>query len=90
MVYRRFGYLQSRVLLDKQEQLRLLEVELKDLDDSIYSARPVWTQTRNHIGDKDLRERRSDLMDRIAEAYCSYCKQLYLKPSILPPWLTKT
>ena len=32
MLYRQFGYLQSRVLLDKQDQLRLLEKELDDFD----------------------------------------------------------
>jgi hypothetical protein len=31
-IYRRFGYLQSRLLLDKQEQLRLLEEKLEHLD----------------------------------------------------------
>ncbi|CAG8954500.1 hypothetical protein HYFRA_00004413 [Hymenoscyphus fraxineus] len=34
MVYRRFGYLHSRVLLRKQDQLRTLEDELDDYDDS--------------------------------------------------------
>ncbi|KAK4953650.1 hypothetical protein LTR10_008253 [Elasticomyces elasticus] len=33
-LYRRFGYLQSRLLLDKQEELRLLEGQLDDMDRS--------------------------------------------------------
>ena len=32
MVYRRFGYLQARLLLEKQEELRRLEGQLDDLD----------------------------------------------------------
>jgi hypothetical protein len=31
-VYRRFGYLQSRLLLDKQDNLRILEQRLEDYD----------------------------------------------------------
>jgi uncharacterized protein DUF6594 len=73
MLYRRFGYLQSRVLLDKQDQLGILEKELQELDDDLYRGRKTWTQTRNHIMDKALRERRGDLLNKIADAYCSYC-----------------
>jgi hypothetical protein len=73
MIYRRFGYLQSRVLLDKQDQLRIFEMELQELDDNLDNGRETWTQTRKHISDKDLRSRRTDLMNKIADAYCSYC-----------------
>lgn len=31
-IYRRFGYLQSRLLLDKQDELRVLEEKLDDFD----------------------------------------------------------
>ena len=33
-IYRRFGYLQARLLLDKQDQLRLLEEQLDHYDRS--------------------------------------------------------
>jgi hypothetical protein len=33
MIYRRFGYLHSRVLLYKQDELRQLEEELADMDE---------------------------------------------------------
>lgn len=33
MVYRRFGYVQSRVLLARQEKLRRLEARLEELDE---------------------------------------------------------
>jgi hypothetical protein len=32
MLYRRFGFLQARLLLNKQDQLRALEEELDDID----------------------------------------------------------
>ena len=32
MVYRRFGYPQSRILLDKQNEMAALETELDSLD----------------------------------------------------------
>jgi hypothetical protein len=72
MICRRFSYLQSRVILDRQDQLRVFEKELEDLDNDLYEGRETWTQTRKHITDKELRTQRADLMDRIAEAYCSY------------------
>jgi len=74
MLYRKFAYLQSRVILDKQDQLRVMEKKLHDLDEDLYSGRDTWTQTRRHITDRELRTQRADLMDRIAEAYCSYCR----------------
>jgi hypothetical protein len=74
MIYRRFGYVQSRVLLDKQNQLSVLEKELQELDDELYKRRETWTQTRKHITDKDIRGRREDLMNRTADAYCLYCR----------------
>lgn len=33
MLYRRFGYLHSRILLRKQDELRKLEAELDEYDD---------------------------------------------------------
>ena len=75
LLYRRFGYLQARVLLDKQDQLRILEEEVKDLDDEMKEfGRPTDLQTRNHISDDGLSDRRADLMRRIEETYCSYCQ----------------
>ena len=32
MIYRRFGYIHSRLLLNKQDQLRELEASLRDMD----------------------------------------------------------
>jgi len=33
LMYRRFGYLRNRVLLHKQDELAMLEQQLKELDD---------------------------------------------------------
>lgn len=33
MIYRRFGHLQARILLNKQDELRQLWAQLKDLDE---------------------------------------------------------
>lgn len=72
MIYRRFGYLQARVLLDKQDQLRVLERDLKDLDEELYDAGKANTETRTNINDDDLQDRRDDLMEEIEKTYCSY------------------
>ena len=40
MIYRRFGFLQSRLLLQKQEQLRRLEHRLDMLDEQDEKAKP--------------------------------------------------
>lgn len=73
MLYRKFGYLQCRVILDKQDQLWILEKELHDLDEDLYREKKKWTKTRRHITNRKLRTERENLMERIAEAYCSYC-----------------
>lgn len=82
MLYRRFGYLQSRVLSDKQDELRELEEELASLDADLAGKRPAFTQTRARIADRDLRLRRTELMDRITKAYCSYCEVNSLAVSV--------
>ncbi len=74
MIYRKFGYLQARLLLEKQDELCLLGDELKDLDKELHASDELWTRTRKFIHDKELRARRSDLMHRIELSYCSYCK----------------
>lgn len=43
MLYRRFGYLQARILLDKQDELRRLEEEL----DSYDRSNPIYLHTTN-------------------------------------------
>jgi hypothetical protein len=69
-VYRRFGYLQSRILLRKQEELRVLEeslqkTEQKILDedsDALCYNKLFCTQATKH----------EEILDNIEKAYCSY------------------
>jgi hypothetical protein len=51
MLYRRFGYLQARVLLDKQEHLRGLEAQLDELDQSQRRTDPDALFRREGQGD---------------------------------------
>jgi hypothetical protein len=71
MVYRRFGYLQSRLLLEKQEHLRQLEEELDNLD-----MEDAQTRSRNLVSmenyDTKKYKRRRDLMQRIERQFQGY------------------
>lgn len=70
MLYRRFGYLQSRVLLDRQDEMRLLEEELDAFDRS----NPSQLVSRAGL-DESLATPRKDLLRRVETAFCSYCKR---------------
>jgi len=67
MLYRRFGYLQSRVLLDKQDELRLLEAQLDALDRSEMYNEPDNLFTRECQG-----EQRKKLLSSIEILFCEY------------------
>jgi hypothetical protein len=54
-LYRRHGYLQSRILLEKQDQLRCLELELDDLDRNDKYDDPDSLFTRQAQGDRRKR-----------------------------------
>src|SRR6266536_5757218 len=70
MIYRRFGFLSTRLLLDKQDELRLLEEELDEIDKYDAKDFPVRHKTRN-LSEEDARERR-DLLGKIKKEYCEY------------------
>jgi hypothetical protein len=70
MIYRRFGFLSARLLLDQQDELRLLEEELVDIDGSDAHDNPVRNITRN-LSEEDSRERR-ELLGKIKKEYCEY------------------
>lgn len=69
-IYRRFGYLQSRLLLDKQEELRLLEEKLGSLDLRIAGEDGGALCSRTLYG-PNADEHRKILVE-IETAYCSY------------------
>ena len=65
-IYRRFGYLQARLLLDKQDQLRLLEEQL-DLHDG---GDPV-RHTRKGLTPEQYAPR-AKLLREVEEVFTSY------------------
>lgn len=77
MMYRRFGYLQARLLLDKQHRMSKLEEELQELDNEIKEAGdenlPEKKNFHNTVDlDPELAERREELLAEIEEAYIEY------------------
>lgn len=65
-MYRRFGYLQSRLLLDKQDDLRLLEQKLED-----YDRANVADSITRALGDDVLLPRQT-LLAEIEHAFNAY------------------
>ena len=65
-IYRRFGYLQARLLLDKQDQLRLLEeqLDLHDRDDPV-------RHTRKNLEPEQYAPR-AKLLREVEEVFTSY------------------
>jgi hypothetical protein len=55
MQYRRFGYLQSRILLHKQDELRALEERLDRLD----QADDTNENTKRYLKSRDLDDKRN-------------------------------
>jgi hypothetical protein len=72
MIYRRFGYIASRLLLEKQDEMRQLEEELDMLDRHDETNHPDRIQTRDLI-DEDANPRRT-LLKTIEEKFCEYGK----------------
>lgn len=70
MIYRRFGYLQTRLLLEKQDELRRLEEKLDRMDKRATKSDPNKLCTRDLRGEEAIA--RKDLMRTIEEKLCSY------------------
>ncbi|KAL2010507.1 hypothetical protein VTN00DRAFT_6314 [Thermoascus crustaceus] len=70
-VYRRFGYLQSRLLLEKQDELRILEEELDHMDQISRESQLV---TRD-LAEMDAEPRR-ELFARIEKKFHEYANLL--------------
>lgn len=68
MLYRRFGYLSSRVLLEKQDELRALEEQLDELDDHDTDNNFDRLLKREFQG-----EERKKLLFDIQFKFCEYC-----------------
>ena len=78
-MYRRFGYLQSRLLLHKQDELRELEDDLRDMDDRDKETEEgiECLQSRDLDDTRTLpegRETRKALLQRIEKKMLEYGK----------------
>ncbi|TVY46033.1 hypothetical protein LSUB1_G000184 [Lachnellula subtilissima] len=74
MIYRRFGYLQARIILYKQDELRQLEKDLDLMDMGDAKTRPIVLQSREE--DNFQNERRKDLLCRVEKKFKEYTELL--------------
>lgn len=76
MLYRRFGYLQSRLLLEKQDDLRRLEsqLEVMDYEDNVPARRDIL-KTRLYHDDECAKERKA-LVEKIEKKWLEYCESV--------------
>lgn len=72
MVFRRFGYLQCRLLLAKQDDLRLLETKLDRLDEVEARNDPESLMTREVL-EEDEAKPQAELLGQIERKFCEYC-----------------
>jgi len=70
MLYRRFGFLQSRLLLDKQDELRELENDLDRMDKVDYKKDPTLLKSREK--DDANTGRRKRLLVEIGDKFKDY------------------
>jgi hypothetical protein len=81
MQYRRFNFIQSRLLLEKQEKLRNLEKELDTLDQDMFDSDPTSLATQD-IGSRTFLDnptekviaRKTALFDELEKQYIAYGK----------------
>lgn len=71
MLYRRFGYLQARLLLDKQDDLRRLEAKLDKLDKQVSEGDCPFNLSTRDLKPEDAKIRRT-LMEEIERRFCEY------------------
>ena len=81
MVYRRFGYLQARLLLEKQERLRVLEEELDALDKQQTADEEDKAALCTIDIDPAFKAERDALMAKVERAFKEYGK---LWPKVSP------
>jgi hypothetical protein len=77
MIYRRFGYLQSRILLHKQDELQRLEQELEEMDQKDASGENPHVSQRwedDEAGTNKGSNARPSLLNTIKEKFLEYSK----------------
>jgi predicted phage tail protein len=74
MMYRRFGFVQTRLLLQRQEELRVLERKLENFDRRMEEAKndKILRSGFNRQTDEDVKKR-NELMDDLQAKFCEYC-----------------
>jgi hypothetical protein len=70
MIYRRFGYVQSRLLLEKGDELRRLESKLDELDEQFGNEHARYVKTTDLK--PNLAKIKKDLMTQLRTAFCEY------------------
>jgi hypothetical protein len=81
MLYRRFGFLQARLLLYKQDELKMLEDELDSMDRKDKRENPRWL--KSHRKDDAKSGERKKLLCKIEEKFTEYG----LQPKSFCPFL---
>ncbi len=74
-IYRRFGYLQSRLLIEKQNDLQRLEIKLAGKDDDAVAADKTALMTRKYYN-RDCNADRVALLAETERKWTEYCKHL--------------
>ena len=78
LIYRRFGYLRNRLLLDREIELAQLEVKLRDMDTEQAKTCPEALMTidpEGYMDDESLRSFRS-VMDKVYQKLDEYGRHL--------------
>ena len=78
MVYRRFGYLQSRLLLEKQDDLRRLESALDRLDKNYFNGDETALMSRHDIEEPESAALR-ELLHKIETKFHEYCMLVFIR-----------
>lgn len=77
MIYRRFGRVQSRLLLVRQEELRCLERQLDDFDKQMNrEGDELILRCGNEAEDEGNLETRQRLYKDLQDKFCEYCMAL--------------
>lgn len=78
MVFRRFGYFQNRLLLEKQGELMTLETRIDELDECLNQAQPSQLRTVQMVQDsilpgaRDVVAERQQLLERADQVFREY------------------
>ena len=92
LIARKYGFLRSRVLLYRQDELSVLEKDLIALDEDDYENRPMALQSRkeDENNDPDPKSGRKMLMQKIDNKLKEYGKShLPLSTPLSTPRLTQ-